>query len=74
MEYIELRDGLSVKICEIEAVIRNEDVMTSTVYTSSNTYTSTFPYDVLLSLIEKKEEPREKEMLNIMKTIGTFSG
>jgi hypothetical protein len=75
MKFIELRDGLSVCADEIEAVIRNEDGMTSTVYTTSNTYTSTFPYEVLLSLLERQsEEPEQKQELNILKTLGSFAG
>jgi len=75
MEFIELREGLSVRIEEIEAVIRNADGMTSTVYTCNNNYESTFPYEVILSLIQqKKEEPGRKEELNILKTLGTFAG
>lgn len=73
MEYIELSDGVSIRICDIEAVIANQDNLTCTVRTGWNTYQSTFPYNVLLSLIQQKEEPKKQE-LNILKTLGSFAG
>lgn len=74
MQYIEISNGVSLCVDDIEAVIANPDGMTSTVRTSWNSYQSTFPYGVLLSLICKKDEPRHNEALNILKTIGSFAG
>ncbi len=78
MEYIEISDGISVRICEIEAVKKNDE-MTSSVITHQNTYASTFPYNVLLDLLnmaseEKETNEIEQEKLNIMKTQGFFAG
>ena len=74
MNYIEVSEGVSLCIDEIEAVISNPDGMTSTVRTAFNSYQSTFPYGVLVSLINKKEEPKKNEELNILKTLGSFAG
>jgi len=77
MQYIEVSDGFSVKISEIEAIIR-KDELTSEVVTHQNTYSSTFPYAVLLELLEMRHA-HEAELLqlsdteekNIMKEIAT---
>ena len=76
VKFIEIRDGLSVCIDEIEAIQKNENGMTCSVFVGTNTFQSTFPYSVLLSLLERQteEEPKEKEELNIFKTLGTFAG
>jgi len=74
MNYIEISEGTSICIDDIEAVIANTDGMTCTIKTSWNSYQSTFPYNVLLGLINKKEEPERKQELNILRTIGTFAG
>ena len=76
MRYIEVADGISVKVSEIEAVVKKDD-FTSEVVTHQNTYSSTFPYDVLVELLEMRHtedaqelnsDPEEK---NILKEIGT---
>ena len=75
--FIEISDGFSVKIEEIEAVSQGEGMLTSFVHTHHNTYSSTFPYSVLLDLINKysvKEKEPERQQLNILKQIGTFAG
>ena len=79
MKFIEVSEGLSIRIDEIEAISKRED-MVSTVHTHHNSYDSTFPYEVLLSLIEREYETseeaptKEEEILNIFKQIGTFAG
>jgi hypothetical protein len=74
MHFIELRDGLSVSIEEIEAIQRVDDG-SSRVFTQNNTYDSTFPYMTLLELVEREQVPEEKEQVtNILKEIGTFAG
>ena len=80
MEFIEIRDGLSIRVDAIEGVERRDE-LTSTVYTNSNSYESTFPYRVLIELLgisgeapieEVKPESRlELEKLNILKETGT---
>jgi hypothetical protein len=76
MDYIEISEGLSVRIEAIETVVRNDDGLTCTVKTSWNSYQSTFPYNVLLELIQRKEikEPERKEELNILRTLGSYAG
>jgi hypothetical protein len=75
MNYIEVTEGTSICVDKIEAIIINPDGVTSTVRTNLNTYHSTFPYDVLLQLVNRKEEqPRSKEELNIFRTLGSFAG
>lgn len=72
MQYIELRDGFSVRKDAIEAIER-KDELTSIVKTNFNSYESVFPYDVLLQLLEREELPTQTETqtLNILKEIGT---
>ena len=73
MRYIEVSDGISVAVDLIESVERNDDGLTSRVRIGNNIYNSTFPYEALLELLMEKE-PEKQEALNILKTIGTFSG
>jgi hypothetical protein len=76
MKYIEIKDGLSVKIDDIESIERNED-FTCYVRTHHNTYDSTFPYMVLLELLERRDyglQEKEEKIMNIQKEIGTFAG
>ena len=76
MKYIEISDGVSIKIDAIEAVERKDD-FTSTVHTQSNSYDSTFPYLVLLELLEKQSVPEPTEtgqkVLNILEETGVTS-
>ena len=77
MRFIEVRDSLSVCVDEIEAVAANGDG--SVVYTHHNTYESTFPYLVLLQLLESEEVNPEDEKINeglegFLKNVGTFAG
>jgi len=74
LNYIEVSNGVSLCIDDIEAVISNPDGLTSTVRTSWNSYQSTFPYGVLVALITRKEEPKRNEELNILKTLGHYAG
>ena len=81
MKYIEIADGLSVRVDEIEAVSVGEDTMTSIVKTHHNIYRSTFPYSVLIELLEgsdnavrEEKEKREVKMFNVLKEIGTYAG
>ncbi len=80
MNYIEVTNGLSIRIDEIEAVSQGEDTLTSIVRTHHNIYKSTFPYQVLLDLLESnsKEDIESKELqqkpFNILREIGTFAG
>jgi len=74
MDYIEISTGVSLCIDDIEAVIANPDGITTTVRTSWNSYQSTFPYGVLISLLSRKEEPKRNEELNIFKTLGHYAG
>ena len=76
MKFIEIKSGLSIRIDEIEAIGVGESPMVSKVYTHHTTYDSTFPYSVLLELLENslKEGNIEQQELNIMKEFGTFAG
>lgn len=78
MKFIEIAEGLSVRIDEIEAIGYGTTNMTSKVYTHHNIYDSTFPYGVLLDLLENSQkEPEDKtkeKELNILKEIGVYAG
>ena len=61
MKFIEIAEGVSVKIEDIESVSVGQDELTSIVKTQYNVYKSTFPYGVLLQLLEREqEEPEDK--------------
>lgn len=78
MQYIEVAKGLSIRVDEVEAVGYGVSELTSKVYTHHNVYDSTFPYRVLLKLLEKRdvrpEEKRSEEELNVFKQIGNLAG
>lgn len=83
--YIEIKDGIFVKACSIEAVIdtpdKNEQLCM--VYTVNNSFPSVLPSSVILDMIDRdkksKVEPDKnsellEQMLNIMKTQNTPMG
>jgi hypothetical protein len=80
MKFIEISDGVCVRVDEIESVSVGEDTLTSIVMTHHNTFKSSLPYKTLIELLESinegsEESPKEmKEALNIMKTMGYFAG
>ena len=80
MKYIEIKEGLSIRVDEIEAIGLGDNDLTSMVYTHHNAYKSTFPYNVLLELLmaktheEEESSDRQKRQFNIMKEMGNFAG
>ena len=54
MEYIEISEGLSIKVSAIEGVERRTE-LTCAVMTHGNIYESTFPYEVLLQILESRD-------------------
>ena len=80
MKYIEISNGLSVKMDEIEAISQGTNELTSIIHTHHNTYDSTFPYSVLLELLEREQKENTEikdilqKQLNIQKEIGVFAG
>lgn len=77
MKYLEITEGLSIRISEIEAIGSGKRELTSKVYTHHNVYDSSYPYKVLLELLEKNvgdEKEIDQQQLNIMKQMGTFAG
>lgn len=74
MKYLEIRDGFSVRIDAIEAVERVGE-LDCVVKTQFNTYDSTFPYLVMLQLLEREDMPEptetEQKVLNILEEVGT---
>lgn len=62
MRYIEIAEGLSVKVDEVEAIGYGNGSLTSKVYTHHNVYDSTFPYKTLLQVFEDNlQEPKEEQ-------------
>jgi len=61
-DYIELKEGLSIKISDIEGVSRYDEVVSpelhSMVYTHHHQYTSTFPYETLVAILSQKEDEK----------------
>ena len=78
MKFIEIAENLSIRIDEIEAIGKGESDLTSIVHTHHSLYNSTFPYDVLLQLLENElAEPinnTQQQQLNILKTQGYYAG
>lgn len=72
MNYIEVKEGLSIRVDEIEAVER-VDEYNCTIYTHHNLYASTFPYMTLLSLIEGQKEDKEKDKAQMMESINSLA-
>ena len=76
MKYIEIRDGFSVKIDAIEAVEKVGE-LECVIRTQFNSYDATFPYTVMLQLLEREEAPApakmEAEVVNILKEVGVAS-
>ena len=76
MKYIEIVDGVSIRLDAIEAIERKDD-LTCVVRTQFNTYDSSFPYTTLLQLLEREEVPApikiEEEVVNILKETGIQS-
>jgi hypothetical protein len=63
MKFLEIQDGLSVRIddiIEISAI----DNMTSSIKTSSDSYIANFPYNVILRLIEVENQKPELPKIN----------
>lgn len=84
MRYIEVQEGLSIAIEDIEAIQKIDDFQTD-VYTHHHHYTSTFPYLTLLDLLEREGEKEEKESTGLkpetegllkgfLEQAGTFAG
>ena len=76
MKYLEIKDGFSVRIDAIEAVEKAGELK-CVVRTQFNVYDSTFPYTVMLQLLEREEAPAptkvEEEIVNILKETGITS-
>jgi len=76
MKYIEIVDGISIRVDAIEAIERKDD-LTCVVRTQFNAYDSTFPYTTLLQLLGREEAPApakvEQEVVNILKETGVTS-
>ena len=68
MKYLEIKEGLSIKVEEIEAIER-VDEYNCTIYTNHNLYASTFPYMTLLSIVENANEEKEKEDMQMKQNI-----
>ena len=77
MNYIEIANGISINVDKIEAIGYGQNELTSKVHTHHNVYDSTFPYSILLDLLERsghgmqEKEKENKEIMNIFKEIGT---
>lgn len=70
MKFIEVRDGFSISIKEIEAVERLSD-MGSRIYTKSNAYITDFPYSTLMNFF--KDDDREIiNHLNVLSKSAQF--
>lgn len=70
MRYIEIADGVSVKVDEIESVSKGKTPFFSIVKTHHNIYQSNMPYSTLLQLLGA-EVKKEQQVLNILKEVGT---
>ena len=70
MTYIEIQDGISIRIDEIEAIVK-VDNNKCTIYTHHNKYEALFPYETLMQMI-KSDETVSRKLTNEQKMIGTM--
>ena len=82
-DFIEINQGIFVKVENIEAVIdaiSDDPEVLCKVYTSTNIFPSALPSNVILQMIGVKEEitqqseDTQEKMFNIMKTESSFAG
>ena len=78
MRYIEIAEGLSIKIEDIVAISRGTgNSLNARVYTHHYDFKSTLPYNVLLELLKREQQDVVeikdilKQQLNIQKQVGT---
>ena len=64
MRFIEIRDGVSIDIDEIE-VVEKKDEYTTTIYTHHNVYEANFPYMALLQLLAMETEVPKSEKVEV---------
>ena len=84
MKYVEIRDGLSVRVDAVEAVGRGENEFKSVVYTFSGQYQANFPYKTMVNILEgvnndvpstTNVKPETIDLLDgFLKNVGTFAG
>jgi len=81
MKFIEISDGISIRKSDIEAIKKRED-MFSVVYTKNREYEASFPYIMLLQLLETTSDSdmsaKVDQMTSSLKTLQansqTFGG
>lgn len=75
MRFLEIREGFSVNIDNIEA-IETKDEFTSTIHTKFNTHIANFPYITLLRILEgeTKEEPQKQRVMEKFEAVLDHSG
>ena len=59
MNFIKIRDGLSVAVDKIEAVEQVDD-FSSKITTHFNVYSINLPYNIVLDMLEKDEKLEKK--------------
>jgi len=72
MKFVELAEGISINVDEIEAVSKKNQ-LNSVVQTHHNVYHINMPYEALLKILSGKVGGKQ-EVVNIMKEMGSFSG
>ena len=72
MKYIEIKEGLSIRLDEIEAIEKVNEY-NSTVYTHHNLYASTFPYMTLISLLEAEGEEEDRKDSQVTDNINQLA-
>lgn len=76
--FIEVSEGISVNIESIQEV--EATPLGCIVHTQRASYSSAFPYRLLLSLIEREEKVEtpvvklEPEVKNVLNSLGSFAG
>jgi hypothetical protein len=69
LNFIEIKDGLSIEKSKIVGLEKLEDadspIFETLVHTTAGTFTSTFPYMTLLDILGREEEPKEKVIGNL---------
>ena len=78
MTFLEVADGVSIAIKDIQTIERMDEIRTRVITTIAN-YEVALPYKILLEFLEEQKEkgikPETEEMLQgFLKNVGTFAG
>lgn len=60
MRYLEIRQGLTIKMSEVEAIEKKDEITTS-IYTKNRSYETNIPYEALKDIIQSGNDGNEQQ-------------